>query len=114
MEAINGPVKGILHIGGKSLLETLYALLALVGFDQLMTYSDANEYSHKDLASLVQHINEKRSWLKAAFRFIALWNIKNNSYIRENCPSFDKVAIQIIVDFVKQAAKDYDFFETSA
>ena len=89
--------------------------MALAGFNRRLTgHSNALEYSHEDLACLVQHINEKRPHLKEALRFVALWNIKSGSYVKDSHPIFDKTTIQKIDNFARQEKGDYDFFDTCA
>jgi hypothetical protein len=78
-----------------------------------LEYSEGNEYSHEDLASLVQHIDEKRPHLKAALCYVALWNLKNGRYSGEQ-PNIFKSTTQTIEEVLRQDEEHYDFFETSA
>ena len=52
--------------------------------------------------------------MKGALRFVALWNIKSGSYVKDNHPIFDKTTIQKINNFARQEKGDYDFFDTCA
>ena len=87
-----------------------------------MWHRDGGENSYADLNSIVRHIDEECPHLKAAFYYIALWNIKTGSfltvlvkagYLRE-LYKFSESTIQMIEALRQDAGEDYTFARVSA
>ena len=87
-----------------------------------MWHRDGGENSYADLNSIVRHIDEECPHLKAAFYYIALWNIKTGSFLTAlveagylgELHEFSEPTAQMIEALRQDAGEDYTFAGVSA